>query len=91
MVYTHFFLYILSTHKWQLCIYISSFIVQADVSISITEYARDVDCLENIANDDCDCIMTPLLPAEPSQRLVICPDKLGNISRFSSGIDNHTL
>ncbi|CAO2195983.1 unnamed protein product [Urochloa humidicola] len=70
------------------------FTVQADADIKdltfIAEYAGDVDYLENRANDDCDCIMTLLLTAVPSQRLVICPDKRGNISRFISGINNHT-
>ncbi|CAO2172860.1 unnamed protein product [Urochloa humidicola] len=70
------------------------FTVQADADIKdltfIAEYAGDVDYLENRANDDCDCIMTLLLTADPSQRLVICPDKRGNISRFISGINNHT-
>ncbi|KAK8454526.1 hypothetical protein SEVIR_5G470800v4 [Setaria viridis] len=70
------------------------FTVQADADIKdmtfIAEYVGDVDYLENRANDDCDCIMTLLLTADPSQRLVICPDKRGNISRFISGINNHT-
>ncbi|TVU36988.1 hypothetical protein EJB05_18950, partial [Eragrostis curvula] len=70
------------------------FTVQADADIKdmtfIAEYTGDVDYLENRANDDCDCIMTLLLTAEPSKRLVICPDKRGNISRFINGINNHT-
>ncbi|KAG2603490.1 probable Histone-lysine N-methyltransferase ATXR5 [Panicum virgatum] len=70
------------------------FTVQADADIKdmtfITEYAGDVDYLENRASDDCDCIMTLLLTEDPSQRLVICPDKRGNISRFISGINNYT-
>ncbi|WVZ67274.1 hypothetical protein U9M48_016378 [Paspalum notatum var. saurae] len=70
------------------------FTVQADADIKdmtfIAEYAGDVDYLERRANDDCDCIMTLLLPADPSQRLVICPDKRGNVSRFINGINNHT-
>ncbi|OEL21161.1 putative Histone-lysine N-methyltransferase ATXR5 [Dichanthelium oligosanthes] len=68
--------------------------MQTDADIKdltfIAEYTGDVDYLENRANDDCDCIMTLLLTADPSQRLVICPDKRGNISRFISGINNHT-
>ncbi|RLM60671.1 putative Histone-lysine N-methyltransferase ATXR5 [Panicum miliaceum] len=70
------------------------FTVQADADIKdmtfIAEYAGDVDYLENRASDDCDCIMTLLLTADPSQRLVICPDKRGNVSRFISGINNYT-
>ncbi|KAG2594407.1 probable Histone-lysine N-methyltransferase ATXR5 [Panicum virgatum] len=70
------------------------FTVQADADIKdmtfITEYAGDVDYLENRASDDCDCIMTLLLTEVPSQRLVICPDKRGNVSRFISGINNYT-
>jgi hypothetical protein len=68
--------------------------VQADGDIKdmtfLAEYAGDVDYLEKRANDDIDCIMTLLLTADPSQRLVICRDKRGNISRFISGINNHT-
>jgi hypothetical protein len=68
--------------------------MQADVDIKdmtfLAEYGGDVDYLENRANDDCDCTMTLLL-ADPSQGLVIFPDKRWNISRFISGIDNHTL
>ncbi|KAL6616775.1 hypothetical protein ACP70R_039045 [Stipagrostis hirtigluma subsp. patula] len=56
----------------------------------IAEYVGDVDYLEHRANDDCDCLMTLLLTEDPSQRLVICPDKRGNISRFINGINNHT-
>ncbi|KAK3163099.1 hypothetical protein QOZ80_1BG0097650 [Eleusine coracana subsp. coracana] len=70
------------------------FTVQADADIKdmtfIAEYTGDVDYLENRADDDSDCIMTLLLSAEPSKRLVICPDKRGNISRFINGINNHT-
>ena len=68
--------------------------MQADADIKdmtfITEYAGDVDYLENRASDDCDCIMTLLLTEVPSQRLVICPDKRGNISCLMNGINNHT-
>ncbi|CAD6227033.1 unnamed protein product [Miscanthus lutarioriparius] len=56
----------------------------------LAEYAGDVDYLEKRANDDIDCIMSLLLTADPSQGLVICPDKRGNISHFISGINNHT-
>ena len=54
------------------------------------KYTGDVDYLENRANDDCNC-MTMLLTVDPSQRLVICLDKSEGISRFISGISNHTL
>ena len=56
----------------------------------IAEFAGDVDYLENRENDDCDCLMTLLWIADPFQRLVTCPDKRGNISRFTTGINNHT-
>jgi len=68
--------------------------VQADANIKdmtlIAEFAGDVDYLEKRENDDCDSLMTLLWTADPSQRLVICPDKRGNISRFISGINNYT-
>ncbi|XP_066334469.1 probable Histone-lysine N-methyltransferase ATXR5 [Miscanthus floridulus] len=74
------------------------FIVQADGNIKdmtfLAEYSGDVDYLENRANDDCDCLMTLLLSANPSQNLVICPDKRGNhywkLEYFCGGINNHT-
>ncbi|KAM0837209.1 hypothetical protein ACQ4PT_061823 [Festuca glaucescens] len=70
------------------------FTVQADGDIKdmtfLAEYAGDVDFLENRANDDCDSIMTLLSTADPSKKLVICPDKRGNIARFINGINNHT-
>ena len=92
-VHTHFSFHF-SVDRNNTCIAICSFTVQADADIKdmtfITEYAGDVDYLENRASDDCDCIMTLLLTEDPSQRLVICPDKRGNISRFISGINNYT-
>ena len=73
---------------------IFSFTVQADANIKVmtfaAEFAWDVDYLENRENDDCDCLMTLLLTPDPSQRLVICPDRCGNISRFMSSINDHT-
>jgi len=70
------------------------FTVQADANIKdmtlIAEFAGDVDYLEKRENDDCDSLMTLLWTADPSQRLVICPDKRGNNSRFMSNINNHT-
>ncbi|CAK9143978.1 unnamed protein product [Ilex paraguariensis] len=68
--------------------------VEADGSIKdmtfVTEYTGDVDYIKNREHDDCDSMMTLLLAADPSNNLVICPDKRGNIARFISGINNHT-
>ncbi|KAJ7965310.1 putative Histone-lysine N-methyltransferase ATXR6 [Quillaja saponaria] len=70
------------------------FTVEADKSIKdltiITEYVGDVDYLKNRENDDGDSIMTLLSASDPSQTLVICPDKRSNIARFINGINNHT-
>lgn len=57
----------------------------------ISEYTGDVDFIGNRENDDCDSMMTLLLATEPSQSLVICADKRGNIARFINGINNHNL
>ncbi|PIN20600.1 Histone-lysine N-methyltransferase [Handroanthus impetiginosus] len=68
--------------------------VEADGPIKdmtlITEYTGDVDYIKNREQDDCDSLMTLLLATDPSQSLLVCPDKRGNISRFISGINNHT-
>jgi len=60
--------------------------MQADANIKdmtfIVEFARDVYYLESRENDDCDCLMTLLWKADPSQGPVICPDKCGNISLY---------
>lgn len=70
------------------------FTVEADRFIKdltiITEYTGDVDFLKNRENDDGDSMMTLLSAANPSQSLVICPYKHGNIARFINGINNHT-
>ncbi|XP_041009843.1 histone-lysine N-methyltransferase ATXR6 [Juglans microcarpa x Juglans regia] len=70
------------------------FTVEADRFIKdltiITEYVGDVDYLKNRENDDGDSMMTLLSAANPSKRLVICPDKHSNIARFINGINNHT-
>ncbi|KAJ4957947.1 hypothetical protein NE237_025058 [Protea cynaroides] len=70
------------------------FTVEADRYIKdltiITEYTGDVDYLSNRENDDCDSMMTLISAADPSQSLVICPDRHGNIARFINGINNHT-
>ncbi|KAJ7959376.1 putative Histone-lysine N-methyltransferase ATXR6 [Quillaja saponaria] len=70
------------------------FTVEADRSIKdltiITEYVGDVDYLKNRENDDGDSMMTLLSASDPSQTLVICPDKRSNIARFINGINNHT-
>ncbi|KAJ6737356.1 HISTONE ACETYLTRANSFERASE [Salix viminalis] len=71
------------------------FTVEADDQIKdltiIAEYSGDVDYIKNREHDDCDSMMTLLLARDPSKSLVICPDKRGNIARFISGINNHTL
>ncbi|XP_012845766.1 PREDICTED: probable Histone-lysine N-methyltransferase ATXR5 [Erythranthe guttata] len=68
--------------------------VQADGPIKdmslIAEFAGDVDYIRNREEDDCDSMMTLLSSADPSKSLVACADRLGNISRFISGITNHT-
>ncbi|KAG0485230.1 hypothetical protein HPP92_009028 [Vanilla planifolia] len=70
------------------------FTVHADEDIKdmtfITEYTGDVDYLNKREHDECDSVMTLLLATNPSNSLVICPDKRGNIARFISGINNHT-
>ncbi|PON72020.1 Methyltransferase [Parasponia andersonii] len=70
------------------------FTVEADKFIKdltiITEYVGDVDFLKNRENDDGDSMMTLLSAANPSQSLVVCPDKRSNIARFINGINNHT-
>ncbi|KAG9452679.1 hypothetical protein H6P81_005583 [Aristolochia fimbriata] len=70
------------------------FTVHADRFIKdltiITEYTGDVDYLKNREHDDGDSMMTLISAADPSNSLVICPDKRGNIARFISGINNHT-
>ncbi|XP_061342507.1 probable Histone-lysine N-methyltransferase ATXR5 isoform X2 [Gastrolobium bilobum] len=71
------------------------FTVEADGPIKdmtfIAEYTGDVDYIKNREYDDCDSMMTLLLAANPSDSLVICADKRGNIARFINGINNHTL
>lgn len=68
--------------------------VEADGHIKdmtiIAEYAGDVDYIKNREKDDCDSMMTLLLSSDQSKSLVVCADKLGNISRFIGGINNHT-
>ncbi|XP_010252791.1 PREDICTED: histone-lysine N-methyltransferase ATXR6 [Nelumbo nucifera] len=70
------------------------FTVEADKFIKdltiIAEYTGDVDYLKNREHDDGDSMMTLVSAANPSQSLVICPDKRGNIARFISGINNYT-
>ncbi|EYU30391.1 hypothetical protein MIMGU_mgv1a024041mg, partial [Erythranthe guttata] len=56
----------------------------------IAEFVGDVDYIRNREEDDCDSMMTLLSSADPSKSLVACADRLGNISRFISGINNHT-
>ncbi|EYU30388.1 hypothetical protein MIMGU_mgv1a020259mg, partial [Erythranthe guttata] len=68
--------------------------VEADGPIKdmtlIAEYAGGVDGIRNREEDDCDSMMTFLSSAEPSKSLVACAYRIGNISRFISGINNHT-
>ncbi|KAK1258369.1 Histone-lysine N-methyltransferase ATXR6 [Acorus gramineus] len=70
------------------------FTVEADRFIKdltiIAEYAGDVDYLSNREHDDGDSMMTLISAKYPSQSLIICPDKRGNIARFVNGINNHT-
>jgi len=70
-----------------------SYTVQVNANIKdmtfIAQFAGDVDYLENRENDYCDCLMTLLLTADPSQRLIICPDNHGNISHITSSMNNH--
>ncbi|CAL5323580.1 unnamed protein product [Camellia sinensis] len=70
------------------------FTVEADGPIKdmtlITDYTGDVDYITNREHDDCDSMMTLLLAKDPSNSLLICPDKRGNIARFINGINNHT-
>ncbi|KAL9148540.1 hypothetical protein ABFS82_12G047900 [Erythranthe guttata] len=72
---------------------LEGYTVQADGPIKdmtlIAEYAGGVDYIRNREEDDCDSMMTLLSSADPSKSLVACADKLGNISRFISGINNH--
>ena len=74
---------------------IFSFYVHADVDIKymsfIAEYTGHVDYIENMANDDCDSIMTLLSTTDPSKKLLIWPDiTRGNTARFINGINDHT-
>ncbi|XP_010931052.1 probable Histone-lysine N-methyltransferase ATXR5 isoform X2 [Elaeis guineensis] len=72
---------------------LEGFTVQADGHLKdmtlIAEYTGDVDYLLNRQHDDCDSIMTLLSATNPSDSLVVCPDKCGNIARFINGINNH--
>ncbi|KAG1369767.1 hypothetical protein COCNU_15G001330 [Cocos nucifera] len=72
---------------------LEGFTVQADGHLKdmtfIAEYTGDVDYLLNRQHDDCDSIMTLLSATNPSDSLVVCPDKRGNIARFINGINNH--
>jgi hypothetical protein len=75
--------------------YLNRFTVEADRFIKdwtiITEYVGDVDYLSNREDDyDGDSMMTLLHASDPSQCLVICPDRRSNIARFISGINNHS-
>ncbi|EYU30405.1 hypothetical protein MIMGU_mgv1a023273mg, partial [Erythranthe guttata] len=60
--------------------------VEADGPINdmnlIAEYAGNVHCTRNREEDDCDSMMPLLSSADPSESLVACADRLGNIFRF---------
>jgi hypothetical protein len=57
----------------------------------LAKYARDVDYLEKTANDDIDGIMMLLLTSDPSQGLVIFPDKRGTFLTLSvASITTHS-
>ncbi|KAI5676529.1 hypothetical protein M9H77_07479 [Catharanthus roseus] len=68
--------------------------VEADSLIKdltfIAEYSGDVDYLKNREHDDCDSLMTLISAKNPSNSLVVCPDKRGNIARFINGVNNHS-
>ncbi|EYU28238.1 hypothetical protein MIMGU_mgv11b022679mg, partial [Erythranthe guttata] len=49
-----------------------------------------LDYIRNQEEDDCDSRTTLLSSADASKSLVACADRLGNISRVLSGINNHT-
>ncbi|EYU30404.1 hypothetical protein MIMGU_mgv1a022768mg, partial [Erythranthe guttata] len=73
---------------------LEGYTVEADGSIKdmtlIAEYAGDVDYIRNREEDDCYSRMTLLSSADPSKSLAACADRLGNISRVLSVINNHT-
>jgi [histone H3]-lysine27 N-methyltransferase len=56
----------------------------------IREYVGDIDFLKNCEYGDGDRIMTLLSASNPSQSLVVFPDKRSNIALFITGINNHT-
>ncbi|EYU30390.1 hypothetical protein MIMGU_mgv1a021594mg, partial [Erythranthe guttata] len=68
--------------------------VEADGPIKdmtlIAEFAGTVGYIRNREEDDCDSMMALLSSVDQSKSLVVCADRLGNISRFVSGINNHT-
>jgi len=69
------------------------FTVEADEPIEaltiIAEYVGDVDYVKNREDDEGNNnIMTLLYASDPSQSLIICPDKRSNLARFISGINN---
>jgi [histone H3]-lysine27 N-methyltransferase len=54
----------------------------------IAEYVGDVDYIKNREDDEGDNnMMTLLYAADPSQSLIICPDKRSNLAHFISGIN----
>lgn len=68
------------------------YVVVADAPIEdrtlLSEYVGQVDFLANRECDSCDSIMDLLRTGDPSSSLVIVPDRVGNLARYISGINN---
>ncbi|KAK8796499.1 hypothetical protein WA538_005706 [Blastocystis sp. DL] len=71
---------------------IQGFIVVADEVIKedtlITEYIGEVDILSKNEQNSNDSIMDLLDSGDPKTSLVIIPEKVGNLARYLSGINN---
>lgn len=70
--------------------------VEADAPIKamtfLAEYTGDVDFVSNRSdNENFDSFMTLLTFKNAENGLFVCPDKRGNIARFISGINNHSV
>jgi hypothetical protein len=57
----------------------------------ICEYTGEVNFMHFRMHDAGNSIMGLLLTEDPSEELVICPDKCSNIAHFVSGINNDSL
>jgi len=68
--------------------------VEADTLIKdmaiICEYTGEVDFMRCRTHDAGNSIMGLLFTEDPSEELVICPDKCSNIAHFVSGINNRS-